>query len=102
MIIIYFDIDPLTLHVTSEKRETDNVTVSVEWPQQDGAIYYISSISLLDLVPIMLTRSASRTCQLTLSYNTEYNFSVEAVSPCRPNATAFISLHYGEVYIHIL
>ena len=64
-----------------------------------GAVYTVRVLPL-PLVPIMATGSASR--QLTISYNTEYNFSVEATvsTPCRVSATAFIRLHYGKVYYY--
>ena len=68
----------------------------MEWiPVQQAEVMYFTRIS--PLVPvIMLAESTSR--QLTISYNTEYNLSVEVVIPCRPNATAFITLYYGEVH----
>ena len=86
-----------TLGITSEEYKTDNITVSVEWTLQEGAMY---TVRVLPQVPIMVTGSTSR--QLTISYNTEYNFSVEATvtTPCRVSATTFIRLHYGEVYYY--
>ena len=48
------------------------------------------------MVPIVSPGSTSR--QLTILYNTEYNLSVVAATPCRPNATANISLNYGNVH----
>ena len=82
----------LTLNITSKQYEAKNVTVTVEWTQQEGAVY---TVSVLPLVPMIFIGSASR--QLTISYNTVYNFSVEVAAPCRANATASIRLHYGEV-----
>ena len=83
-----------TLRVTSEYK-ADNITVIVEWTQQVAATY---TVSVIPLALINFTGSTSR--QLTISYNTEYNFSVEATvtAPCRVTATAFIILHYGEMY----
>ena len=86
------------LRVTSETFGAKHVTVTVEWAQQVGAMY---TVGVLPLVPIMATPVESRSRQLTVSYNTEYNFSIEATvtAPCRVSATAFIVLHYGEVYL---
>ena len=80
------------MNITSKQYEAKNVTVTVEWTQQEGAVY---TVSVLPLVPMIFIGSASR--QLTISYNTVYNFSVEAAAPCRANATASIRLHCGEV-----
>ena len=82
------------MRVTSEEYGADNVTVTVKWTLQEGAVY---TVRVSPPVPIMVTGSIRH--QLTISYNTEYNFSVEATAPCRANATAFIGLHYGELYI---
>ena len=73
---------------------TDNVTVTVEWTQQVYATY---NVTVVPLVPIVFTGSTS--CQLTIPYNTEYNLTIEAAAPCRSNATAFIRLNYGKVWL---
>ena len=88
-----------TLGITSEEYKTDNITVSVEWTLQEGAMYTVRVLPH-DQVPIMVTGSTSR--QLMISYNTVYNFSVEATvtTPCRVSATAFIRLHYGKIYYY--
>ena len=70
----------------------ENVTVIVEWIQQIGVTY---TVRVSPLVPIIGTESANH--QFMIPYNTEYNISVEAAIPCRPNATTVITLHYGEV-----
>ena len=65
----------------------------MEWDQQVGATY---TVRVLPMVPITSTGTASR--QLTILYNTEYTFSVEAVSPrstCRANPIASKTLKYG-------
>ena len=81
------------LQVISEERLLDNVTVTVEWTQQIGALY---NVRVMPLVPIVFIGNVSS--QLTLSYNIEYNLSVVAVTPCG-NATSFIRLNYGKVYL---
>ena len=65
----------------------------MKWAEQVGVTY---SIKVSPLVPIIMTESVNY--QLTISYNTEYNLSVVAIAPCRPNATVFVTLRYGEVY----
>jgi hypothetical protein len=80
---------------SSEEYGADSVTVTVEWIQtQLPHVIYYTNVS--PLVHMMLSGTTSR--QLTIPYNVKYNFSVEASTPCRPNATAFIILNYGEVY----
>ena len=77
---------------TRAKFEAENVTVIVKWVRQIGIIY---TVRVSPLVPIIDTESESH--RFTIPYNTEYNVSVEAATPCRPNATAVVTLHYGEV-----
>jgi hypothetical protein len=79
------------LQVISEEYSLNNITVTVAWTQQAGAMY---DVRIVPLAPIVSIGSANRQ-QLTLSYNTVYNLSVVAVTPCG-NATAFIGLHYGK------
>jgi threonine synthase len=78
------------LQVISEEYSFDNVTVTVAWTQQAVAMY---DVRIVPLAPNVSTGNVNR--QLTLSYNTVYNLSVVAVTPCG-NATAFIGLHYGK------
>ena len=81
----------------SEEYLTDNITVTVEWAQQAGVRYYAN---VVPYVPIASTKNGSY--QLTISYNTKYNFSVVAAALCRPNATMFITLNYGEIHCSTL
>ena len=80
-----------TLNVTKVQYSIDNVTVTVEWTQQGGITY---AIEISPFIPLIFTGNTSH--ELTILYNTEYNFSVEAVAPCRENVTASIKLKYGE------
>ena len=83
-----------TLRISDEPQYgADDVIVTVEWDQLEG-VTYMTRIS--PLTSIISTSTTGR--QLTILYNTNYNFSVEAAPPCRPNPTAFIVLHYGEEY----
>ena len=76
---------------TLEEYLAENVTVTVEWIQQLGAVY---NTSVFPSASLMFNGSSS--VQLVLEYNTEYNISVVAVGPCGVNATAVITLNYGE------
>ena len=76
----------------SEIYGANNVTVTVEWEQQEGEIF---TIRVVPPVPIVLS-GGSTSCQLTIPYNSEYNLTVEASVLCQPNATALIRLNYGE------
>ena len=63
----------------------------MEWDQQNDITY---AIEISPFVPLIFAGNTNH--QLKISYNTEYNFSVEAVAPCRENVTASIKLKYGE------
>ena len=69
----------------------------MEWTPREGVTY---TTSVSPLTSITVTGSSSR--RLTISYNTNYNLSVEAAPPCRPNPTAVITLNYGEGYVLII
>ena len=100
--ILQTDLYYPSMSVISEAYHADNVTLTVEWPQQEGAVYNVR------ILPEPLVRSAftiNTSHQLTVSYNTEYNFSVEAIAtaPCRSNVTASIRLNYGEMsYVYYI
>ena len=74
----------------------ENVTVTVEWAQKGGATY---DVSIIPPVAPILTTTGSASRQLTISYNTKYNLSVVAITPCG-NATASMALNYGESLIY--
>ena len=77
----------------------DSVTVIVEWIQAElPHVMYYTAVS--PSVPVVFNGNTSR--RLTIPYNIKYNFSIEATTPCRPNATTFITLNYGEVPAYIM
>ena len=84
-----------TLFNISEEYSADNITVTVEWAKLLDATY---NTQVSSLVPITYYYyiNESTSLQLLLQYNIEYNLSVVAVAPCGDNATAVITLHYGE------
>ena len=77
---------------TSEEFGADNVTVTVEWTQEEGAMY---RIIIVPQEPMTFTGDSS--IQLTLLYNTNYRVSVEAALPCQHQAHGHIMLFYGEL-----
>ena len=89
------------MNISKQQYDADNITVTVEWAQQEQGALYSAEVS--PFVPITNYTETTR-YQLTIPYNEAYNFSVVATSPCRPNVTAFeyIILHYGEIYSRLL
>ena len=85
------------LNILEPHYDTDNVTVTVEWAQQELGIVY--SVEVTPIVPTQSFAESTR-YRLTIPYNKTYNFSVMATTPCRPDATAFksITLNYSEGY----
>ena len=84
----------------SECFGVDTITVTVEWAQK-LTFNYTTEVSPLALsifpgnTTIIIASS-----QLVLQYNTEYNLSVMAVSPCT-NVTGFATatLNYGKMFV---
>ena len=70
----------------------------MEWTHQDGVMDYDVRIS--PSAPILII-NGSASCRLMISYNTEYNLSVVAITPCG-NATASKMLNYGEAKLVIM
>ena len=85
----------------SKEFGAENVTVTVEWTQQAAVMYTPRIVPLAFNMSFPISSSSSQQVQLILSYNIHYNLSVEASAPCRPNATGFIELYYGEETIII-
>ncbi|MCG8621710.1 MAG: CCP domain-containing protein [Proteobacteria bacterium] len=67
----------------------------MEWIQE-AVIGIRYSVNITPWVPLMFIGSTMSSYRLIIPYNTEYNFSVVATTPCRTNTTAFITLYYGE------
>ena len=81
------------MRILEEHYEADNVTVTVEWDQL-GHVTYGYSARVTPLAPLMFTGSTS--VQLILQYNTEYNLSIVAATPCRETVIVAITLNCGE------
>ena len=78
--------------VTSEEFGADNVTVTVEWTQEEGVTY---QIIIVPQIPINFTGESS--IQLILPYNANYNLSVKSALPCQHQAQGHVQLFYGEL-----
>ena len=88
------------LSILDRRYDLYNVTVTVKWTHQDGVMNY--DIRISPLAPtITINGSASRPLMALLMYNTEYNLSVVAVTPCG-NAIASATLNYGEAKLVIM
>ena len=93
LLLLFFQphADGPTIVSTSEKYGADNVTVLVEWTQEDVSY----NITIVPIVPIIVIGSNS--VQLIIAYNVEYNLSLEAVVGCQNVAPGRIQLLYGEL-----
>ena len=78
--------------VITEEYGAESVIITVEWTQVHNVTY---TANVSPMVPLTPTGHTSR--QLTILYNIKYNFSVTAAPLCRPNASNFIILSYGEI-----
>ena len=76
---------------TSEEYRADSIAVIIEWTQQEGVSY---NITIVPTAPMVYTGSTS--VQVIVSYNTEYNVSLEASAVCQSIVSSNISLFYGE------
>ena len=78
---------------TSEEYRADSIAVMiiVEWTQWEGVSY---NITIVPMVPMIYTGSTS--VQLTVSYNTKYNVSLEGSTVCQSIGSSSITLFYGK------
>ena len=80
---------------TFEEYNTDYVTFLLEWTHQGGVSYNITTVPMAPM-----TDSGRTSVLLIVSYNTEYNVSVEAATVCQRVAVSHIQLFYGELRKH--
>lgn len=81
----------VTASVTSEDHGVDNISVTVEWSQDEGVQY---NVSVTPSIPITIIE---RRIELLLLYNIEYNVSLEAVTACQSEASTILQLFYGKL-----
>lgn len=87
--------DPKEVAITSvsEQYEGNGVIVTLEWTQENPLYSYNVSV----IPPAEITFTGKARAQMKVSYNTSYNVSVMASSPCgRSDATNFTELYYSE------
>ena len=77
---------------TFEEYRADSIAVIIEWTQWKGVSYNITMI--VPMVPVIYTGSTS--VQLTVSYNTKYNVSLEGSTVCQSIGASNITLFYGK------
>ena len=77
---------------TTEEYRADGVSVVVEWTQQESVSY---NVTIIPMVPVII-HTGSTSVQLTVSYNTEYNVSLEASAVCQSIVSSNITLFYGK------
>ena len=76
----------------SETFRADQIVVIVEMFQERYVVYNVS-IHIVPQVPLNFTNSTE--LQLTLSYDTRYNITINTGSLC-PNSSFSIELYYGK------
>ena len=87
------NVPKITLTPDATHLGTDNVTVTLEWPQFSGETYTVATVP----EPVNVSFTGSTSVQLVLLYNTEYNVTVTATLCGNSNAahTSMISYYYG-------
>ena len=85
----------ITVDITATEYGLDNVTVSIDWNQEVGVSYNISTFP-----SATITFKRSTGAELTVAYNIEYILKLQANTSCRNNATASLVLNYGELAIY--
>ena len=79
----------------------NNVTVTLQWPQEAGAVYHVNVSPLTEMNTAMSHDSASFETNLTTSYNIQYKLNVSIISNLC-NATITRVLKYGKLRKTIL
>lgn len=80
------------VQVKSEEFHGENVTIVLNWAQENNEFY---DASIIPSVPML--RTGGTTIELTLQYNTRYSVSIVAFL-CEYNTTDVIDLHYGKEF----
>jgi hypothetical protein len=82
---------PLNVTMVNQLLRSDDVTVTLQWPREAGAVYHIN---VLPQTPhIELTNTMIIVINLTVSYNIQYNVSIVS-SLCGVTTTRV--LKYGK------
>ena len=81
------------MNITSEQFEDDHIKVTVNLLQQRYVSYSAMTTPLMSEVFMNGTTSF----QLTLSYNLNYNLTVEISALCKDSTTIYTQFHYGKM-----
>ena len=88
--------DSLRVSLVNHFLTNDNVTVTLQWPLEDGGVYRVDVLPHTDLTKTMSHNT--NTINLTISYNIQYNVTIVS-SLCGVTTTKV--LKYGELtYMH--
>ena len=92
--VVKFVDSQVNISLLSEQFESDNVLVVLEWIQHDFHIYNVSTVPQLEHYDV--DHEIAR-IHLNVSYNTFYNVTVIASSPCgQKSMSNFIGLYCYE------
>ena len=67
---------PLNVAMVNQLLRSDNVTVTLQWPREPGAVYHINVSPEVSISHTELTNATSIMINLTVSYNIQYNVSI--------------------------
>ena len=90
----------LNVTMVNQLLRSDNVTVTLQWPREAGAVYNVnvsSEISHTDLNSMMYN-ILEFMISLTISYDTQYNLNIES-SLCGVTTTRILT--YGEIHLSL-
>ena len=76
------------------RQDIDHLTVLIEWMAEKGVTYNIRSENLREMCAKIVSVTTS-SAQITVSYNTSYNVSVEATLCGQMNVSS-VEIYYGE------
>ena len=90
--------EPELLNITlqSEQFSNRNVTIVLDWMQENESMFHSYNISVVPEVEMIILFNRSTRAQLTLSYSVLYNITVGTTHPC-PRIGVY---HYGPLYYY--
>ena len=73
----------LNVTMVNQLLRSDDVTVTLQWLREPGAVYHINVMPETSYTYTELTNTMTIMINLTVSYNTQYNVSIESSLPAR-------------------
>ena len=83
----------VTMHMVNQLLRSDDITVTLQWPREPGAVYHISVSPETSHTEFTTISDHSIVINLTISYNIQYNVSIVS-SLCGVTTTKV--LNYGK------